>query len=104
MSEQEYSIERDGIPNLDFTGNLIGSSGGPAPQFRIYRTKAGKYIGEMRVDAKRSNTSHVDKPSDLIAWLRTEVGGPITPAAQDAVEEAAKSDDAFRAAWNEHVD
>ena len=58
----------------------------------------------MKLDAKRSKVTPFDKPSDLILWLRNEVGSPITPAAQDAVEEAAKSDDAFRAALNEHVD
>jgi hypothetical protein len=104
MPEQEYSIERVGIPNLDFTGEIIGLSSGPIPQLKIYRTKAGKYIGELRADAKRSNANSFDRPGDFIVWLRSEVGNPITPAAQEAVEDAAKNDDVFKAAWNVHVD
>lgn len=103
MAEQEYSIERVGIKNLDFTGTLIGSSSGPAPLLKIYRTKAGKFIGASRADAERSNAKPFDKPDDLITWLKTEVGSPINQAAQEAVEEATKNDNVFKAAWNEHV-
>ena len=104
MPEQEYSIERVGIPNLDFTGTIIGSSSDPAPMLKIYRTKAGKFIGALRVDAERSNARPFDKPGDLIIWLKGEVGSPINQVAQEAVEEAAKNDNDFKAAWNEHVD
>jgi hypothetical protein len=104
MPEQEYDIERVGIKNLDFTGTLIGASGGPVPQVKIYRTKAGKFIGALRVDAQRSNAKPFDIPDDLITWLEAEVGNPISQAAQEAVEEAAKNDNVFKAAWNEHVD
>jgi hypothetical protein len=104
MTEQEYSIERVGIKNLDFTGAIIGSSTGPVPLLKVYRTKAGKFIGSLRVDAERSNASPFEKPEDLIAWLKGEVGSPISQAAQEAVEEAAKNDNVFKAAWNEHVD
>jgi hypothetical protein len=104
MTEQEYSIERVGIKNLDFTGTIIGSSSGPVPLLKIYRTKAGKYIGAMRADAERSKAMPFDKPEDLITWLKGEVGSPINQVTQEAVEEAAKNDNIFKAAWNEHVD
>jgi hypothetical protein len=104
MAEQEYNIERVGIKNLDFTGTLIGSSSGPVPQLKIFRTKAGKFIGVLRADAERSNANSFDKPEDLITWLKGVIGSPISQAAQEAVEEAAKNDDIFKTAWNEHVD
>jgi hypothetical protein len=104
MPEQEYSIERVGIPNLDFTGEMIGSSGGPSPQLKTYRTKGGNFIGELRGDSKRSKANSFDKPGDLIVWLKAEVGNPITLLVQNAVEEAAKNDNAFKAAWNVRVD
>ena len=104
MNEQEYSIERVGIKNLDFTGTLIGSGSGPVPALKIYRTKGGTFIGALRADAERSNAKPFDKPEDLITWLKGEIGSPISEAAQGAVEEAAKNDIVFKAAWNEHVD
>jgi hypothetical protein len=101
---QDYSIERAGIANLDFTGELIGQSGGANPRVKIYRTTALKFIGENRADLKMAQAQHFDKPVDLINWLKYANGGVVTAEVQDAIEDAAKHDDAFKSAWNEHVD
>lgn len=99
---QDYSIERAGIANLDFTGDLIGQSGGPTPQIKIYRTKALKYIGEMNANRKMAQAQHFDTPLGVINWFKNLVG--INADIQDAIEDAASKDEAFKAAWNEHVD
>lgn len=99
---QDYSIERVGIPNLDFTGELIGQSGGPTPQVKIYRTKSLKFVGENRVNIKMAQAEHFENPAALITWFRNSTG--ITPVIQDAIEDATKNDEAFKSAWNDHVD
>jgi hypothetical protein len=100
---EDYSIERAGMANLDFTGELIGQSSGPNPRIKIYRTKALKFVGEVRADQKMAQAQHFDNPVLLINWFRS-LFNVITSEAQDAIEDAAKHDDAFKAAWNEHVD
>jgi hypothetical protein len=100
---QDFSIERAAVANLDFTGELIGQSAGPTPRIKIYRTKAGKYVGETNANLKMAQAQHFDTPTTMIIWFRNGLGG-ITAEIQDAIEEAAKHDDGFKAAWNEHVD
>jgi len=101
---EDYSIERAGIANLDFTGELIGQSSGPIPKVKIYRTKALKFVGELKAEQKMAMAQHYDKPIDLITWFRSMNGGPVSTDVQDAIEDATKHDDAFKAAWNERVD
>jgi len=100
---EDFSIERAGVANLDFTGELIGQSTGPTPRIKIYRTKVGKYVGETNANLKMAQAQHFDNPVVMINWFRT-VAGSITGEIQDAIEDAAKHDDGFKAAWNEHVD
>jgi hypothetical protein len=99
---EDYSIERAGIANLDFTGELIGQSTGPVPRIKIYRTKANKYVGETGANQKMAQAEPFDNPAVLINWFKSTTG--ITGEIQDAIEDAAKHDEAFKAAWNEHVD
>jgi hypothetical protein len=99
---EDFSIERAGISNLDFTGELIGQSAGPTPRIKIYHTKVGKFVGEMNANLKMAQAQHFDNPAGLINWFKNTAG--ITGEIQDAIEDAAKHDDAFKAAWNEHVD
>ena len=99
---EDYSIERAGIANLDFTGELVGQSSGQFPRIKIYRTKGLKFIGESKVNQKMSEAQHFDKATDVISWFKNRF--TITPEIEDAIEDAAKHDDAFKAAWNEHVD
>jgi hypothetical protein len=99
---QDYNIERVGQPDLVFNGDLIGQSAG-ANRVKIYRTKGGKFIAQLSVDAQRANAAHFDKPADLIAWLRTNLNS-VTPEAQAAIEEAAKNDESFKRFWTERVE
>jgi hypothetical protein len=101
---EDCSIEREGIPNLDFTGELIGQSSGQTPRVKIYRTKGGKFVGEWRADLKMTQAQAFDKPTDLIFWFKRQNNGTISSEAQDSIEDAANHDDVFKAAWNEHVD
>ena len=102
---EDYSIERAGIPNLDFTGDLIGQSAGPAPTVKIYRTKALKYVGELRANQKFAQAQgDYDKPIDLINWFKTVNYGNLAPEVEDAIEDASKNDAGFKAAWNMYVD
>ena len=101
---EDYSIERAGIANLDFTGELIGQSGGPNPRVKIYRTKDLKYIGELKADQKLAQAQHFDKPVDMISWFKVLNYGGVSPEVQDAIEDATKHDEAFKTIWNEHVD
>jgi hypothetical protein len=100
---QDYSIERSGVPNLDFTGEIIGQSGAPKPSILIYRTDTKKFVGQLRADQKFSLAQHFDNADGVIAWFKYNYSQTIVPAVQDAIEDAAKHDDAFKAAWNEHV-
>lgn len=101
---EDYSIERAGIANLDFTGELIGQSGGPNPRVKIYRTKDLKYIGEVKADQKLAQAQHFEKPVDVINWFKEFSYGAVSPEVQDAIEDATKRDEAFKTIWNEHVD
>ena len=92
---QDYTIERVGRPDLVFNGELIGRSAGDKPHIKIYRTKAGKFIGEMAVGAERASAEHFDKPLDLVAWLRRG-SSSLTEEAQAAVEDAVKNDASFK--------
>lgn len=100
---QDFSIVRVGKSDLVFNGELIGQSGGAKPRVKIYRTKAAKYIGEISVDAQRSDADHFDKPTDLVGWLSKHLNS-ITIEAQTAIEAAAKQDETFKAFWTEKVE
>ena len=99
----EYSLERAGVANLDFTGEIIGQSGAPKPSILIYRTDTKKFVGQLRADQKFSLAQHFDNPTGVIEWFKHNYNGAIVPTVQDAIEDAATHDDAFKAAWNEHV-
>jgi hypothetical protein len=99
---QDYNIERVGQPDLVFNGDLIGQSAG-ANRVKLYRTKGGKFIAQLSVDAQRSHAAPFDKPADLITWLKSNLNS-ITPEAQVAIEEAAKKDEAFKKFWTERVE
>jgi hypothetical protein len=40
----------------------------------------------------------------VISWFKNLNCGAVTPEVQDAIEDATKHDEAFKAIWNEHVD
>jgi hypothetical protein len=102
---QDYSIERLGLPNLDFTGELIGQSGGDKPTFKIYRTKAGKFIAEWRFGQQSADIAAepYDTPALVVNWLKSRRGG-FTPEVQAAIEDATRHDDSFKNFWNVKVE
>lgn len=100
----EFTIERLGQRDLTFTGELIGQSDGQNPAAKIYKTKAGKFVGQVKKDAKRSNAAHFDKPGDVVNWFQSQLGTPLTPEAQAAVEKARDKDQQFKEFWTEHIE
>ena len=101
---EQFTIERVGLPNFDFTGELIGADGQMNPNIRIYRTQGGQYVGAIRVDARRSNAGHFATPDLLIKWFKDNAGGQVVPDVQIAIEAAATKDEGFKKAWNEHIE
>lgn len=101
---EHYSVERTGIPNLDFDGEIIGSSGGSNPCVKIYRTKGLQYIAQLDANLKFSKAQHFDKPDGVIAYFRNLAAPSALPQdCENAIEDAAVRDDGFKTAWNEHV-
>jgi hypothetical protein len=100
---QDYSIERLGIPNLDFTGELIGQSYGQIPKIKIYKTNGGKFVGQQEANQQLSRAEHFDSAPLLIDWFKA-TDGCITPEVESAIEDAANHDNSFRTAWNVRVD
>jgi len=100
---QDFTIERVGLPNLDFTGELIGQSPDVNPRIKIYRTKVGHYVGEIPKDSKRSEAGYFEKPDLVVNWFRTLVGS-INFDVQAAIEAATTKDEEFKKAWNQHVE
>lgn len=98
---ERYTIERTGIPNLDFDGEIIGTSGGASPRVKIYRTKGLQYVAQIDANLKFSKAQHFDKPDGVISYFRNVAG--LTQDCEDAIEDATTHDDGFRAAWSEHV-
>jgi hypothetical protein len=99
----DFTIERLGKSDLTFTGELIGQSNGPNPLLKIYRTKAAKFVGELRKEPHRSEANHFDKPGDLVAWVQSRLNG-IPEDAQAAIEKARAADKEFGTFWTEHVE
>jgi hypothetical protein len=99
-----YTIERTGIPNLDFEGEIIGSSGGTNPHVKIYRTKGLQYVAQINANMKFSQAQHFDKRDGVISYFRNVAApSPLPQDYEDAIEDAAVRDDGFKALWNEHV-
>jgi hypothetical protein len=103
---QDFSIERNGIPNLDFTGDLIGQGSqtqGYPPTAKIYRTKEGHYIGQLNASLKLSTADGpFNTPNEVIEWFK-RLSGYLTPDVQAAIENATQIDDGFKKAWNDYV-
>jgi hypothetical protein len=45
----EIKIERAGMKDLVFEGDVIGKSPKDNPEVKIYRTKGGKFVGAMKI-------------------------------------------------------
>jgi hypothetical protein len=108
---QDYTLVRQGLPPLKFTGTIIGQGNiGSEPSgvtVTIYRTKAGRYIAQIerrhREEIVYRNAAHYPAPSDIIIWLK-EGEDTLGKASQDAIEKACENDPEFAGAWVETVE
>ena len=98
---EKITIERAGVPNLDFVGEIIGQSGGPNPRIKIYRTEGNLFVAQMDANMTFSKAQQFDKPDGAINWLRAL--NSTTYEWEVAVEDAAGHDAAFKAIWNIEV-
>ena len=72
---EEISIERSGIANLDFTGELIGQGGNPTVTIkRSIAPQAGKYVAQTNANVKYGGAEHFENPTDVINWFKKGYG------------------------------
>jgi hypothetical protein len=112
---EQMTVNRDGLPPISFRGEQIGSGSSREndstcwQEVAIYRTRAGKYVVQVshitcwQGEASRNTARSFTSAAEAVTWLRNP-DAMLSAAAQSAVEDAAKSDDAFAAAWVEEVD
>ena len=115
---EKFSIKRDGLPPIAFTGEEIASasneinSNGRANRWtsvKIYRTKRGKFIATLsrftcwQGESDRHAAVSFETAAEIIDWLKE--GEPeLGSVSQEAVEKAAKAAPEFAAAWVEEVE
>jgi hypothetical protein len=92
---KELCIQRVGQINFYFTGELISQADDEKSRVKIYRTKAGDYIGEIRQAPDKVEIFIAGKPEMMVHWFRSQFGGMITPEIHQAVQAAATKDDGF---------
>ena len=114
----QYTISRDGMPPIRFTGEQIAKGSDRVhnstrwTNVELFLTKGGKYVASInrrtQWQGERDSTVAMSFTSaaDVIAWLSEQTGNSVdlSQAAQEAVEAAAKRSDTFAAAWVENVD
>jgi len=104
---QDYTLIRQGLPPMKFTGNELGQGNISGLTVTIFRTKAGRYVAQIerrhREDIVYRNAAHYAAPSEIINWLK-EDAETLGKASQDAIEKACSNDGAFAAAWVEVIE
>ncbi len=111
---EKFTIKRDGLPPLVFTGEEIGNgsgatSTGRSTSIRIYRTKGGRFIGVIHrrtqwdkesdsIDAESFTTA-----AEVITYLK-QGNDELGALSQEAVEDAAKVSPEFAEEWIELVE
>ena len=117
---QNYTVKRDGLPPIVFTGEKIGhgttkSVNGPGQnrwtEVDIYRTQGGKYItyvGRMTIwqgESDRRSATSKSAAEEIIQWLKDDAeSDTLGDASQEAVEDDVKTDPKFAEAWVEKVE
>ena len=117
---EKHTIKRTGLPPIVFTGEQITSASnqyGPNGhrnrwyEIEIYRTKGGRYVASVNYYTQWQGESDdltadsFDSAGEVIDWLRLKcTDGLLDEVEQKTVEEAAKNDPAFAAAWVEVVE
>ena len=122
MSEHKntnYKIRRDGERALAFTGRIIGSADDKSHNstrweaVTIYRTASGRIVVEVEDRTQwQGESDHVRADSfstatGAIGYLRhsyeDNYDTNLSPAAQEAIEDAAKNDAEFADAFTETI-
>jgi len=112
---EKIILKRDGFPPIVFIGEEIGSgstawNGGRKTHITLHRTARGRYVATVerltQWERERDHTEAeaFDTVPEVIAWLKGDYSDTLGSASQEAVEEAAKNDPAFAAAWIETVE
>ena len=109
---EKLIIKRDGLPPIAFTGERIASdrsSGDRYTRVVIYKTQGGNFVAEIQHltcwQGEKDHYSATSKKTaaEIIQWLK-EGETNLGRVSQAAVEEAAKAEPAFAAAWVEEVE
>jgi EXLDI family protein len=122
MSEHKntnYKIRRDGERALAFSGRIIGQADDKDHNstrweaVTIYRTASGRIVVEVEDRTQwQGESDHVRADSfatasGAIGYLRHADGdyydADLSPAAQEAIEDAAKNDEEFATAFTENI-
>ena len=122
MSEHKntsYKIRRDGERALAFSGRIIGQADNKDhnstrwEEVTIYRTASGRVVVEVEDRTQwQGESDHVRADSfatatGAISYLRHsgdyDIEGYLSPAAQEAIEDAAKNDAEFASAFTENI-
>jgi hypothetical protein len=115
---EKYTIRRDGLPPIAFTGEPIAAASNHSHQgpnqnrwvnVEIYRTQGGAYVAavERRTcwqgESDAFSAAARKTAAEVIDWLKKD-DGTIGDVSQDAVEQAVTNDPGFAAAWVEIVE
>ena len=115
---EKITIKRDGRKPITFTGEMIGKASSHSHQgdkqnrwteVEIYLTRGGNYVALLvRRTCWQGESDRLDAevcltPADVIAFL-SEGEPELGTVSQEAVEKAAKNDEAFAKAWIEEVE
>lgn len=115
---KQFKINRDGFPPLSFTGAQIAAADNRSHQgpnqnrwttVRIYRTTGGNLVCSVKRSTQWQGESDHTKAASMatakeaITWLQ-EGEDRLGGVSQEAIEEAAKVDPEFAAAFVEQVD
>ena len=122
MSEHKnigYKIRRDGERALAFSGRIIGQADDKNHNstrweaVTIYRTASGRVVVEVEDRTQwQGESDHVRADSfatasGAISYLRNsgdyDIEGYLSPAAQEAIEDAVKNDEEFASAFTETI-
>jgi EXLDI family protein len=122
MSEHKnigYKIRRDGERALAFSGRIIGQADDKNHNstrwttVTIYRTASGRVVAKVEYRTQwQGESDHVRADSfataaGAIGYLRNsgdyDIEGYLSPAAQEAIEDASKNDEEFASAFTETI-
>lgn len=117
---EQVTVTRDGQPPIRFTGEELANASNYSHQgpnqnrwtvVTIWKTKGGKYVARVvrrtqwQGESDRYSATSAATPEEIIKWLQGDDDATsLGSVSQEAVEDAAKQDPAFAAAWVEEVE